>query len=74
MIAANLHPWSFVGTRPLLAAPLARPEQGLDLLAPHALRRRDVPRLARYLLVTGEHARHPDRADRLPARRRPRPC
>src|SRR5262249_31665379 len=26
----------------------------------HALRRRDVPRLARYLLVTGAHARKPD--------------
>jgi hypothetical protein len=56
LIAANLHPWSYVGPRPLLAAPLARAEAGLDLLAPHALRRRDVPRLARYLLVTGAHA------------------
>ena len=60
LIAANLHPWSYVGSRPLLAAPLARAELGLDLLAPHALRRRDVPRLARYLLVTGAHAVHGD--------------
>jgi len=60
LIAANLHPWSYVGSRPLLAAPLAEPEKGLDLLGPHALRRRDVPRLARYLLVTGAHARTPD--------------
>lgn len=60
VIAANVHPWSFVGSRPLLAAPLARPDAGLDLLAPHGLRRRDVPRLARYLLVDGGHARHDD--------------
>jgi diacylglycerol kinase family enzyme len=60
LIAANLHPWSYVGPRPLLAAPKARAEAGLDLLAPHALRRRDVPRLARYLLVTGGHAVNPD--------------
>ncbi len=60
VIVANVHPWSFVGSRPLLAAPLARPDAGLDLLAPHGLRRRDVPRLARYLLVDGGHARHDD--------------
>ena len=60
MIAAKVHPWSFVGSRPLLAAPLARPDAGLDLLAPHLLRRRDVPRMARYLLVDGGHARHDD--------------
>jgi diacylglycerol kinase family enzyme len=60
LIAANLHPWSYVGPRPLLAAPLARADTALDLLAPHALRRRDVPRLARYLLVTGAHAHRAD--------------
>lgn len=60
VIAANVHPWSYVGSRPLLAAPLADADAGLDLLAPHALKRRDVPRLARYLLVDGGHARRAD--------------
>ncbi len=60
VIAANVHPWSYIGALPLLAAPLASPDAGLDLLAPRALRRRDIPRIARYLLVDGAHARRPD--------------
>jgi diacylglycerol kinase family enzyme len=56
VIAANVHPWTYVGSRPILAAPLADPEAGLDILAPRTIRRRLVPRYAVYLLVNGRHA------------------
>jgi diacylglycerol kinase family enzyme len=56
VIAANVHPWSYVGRLPLRAAPLADPEAGFDLLAPRRLARRDLPRLAVELLVTGARA------------------
>jgi hypothetical protein len=59
--AANLRPWSYVGPLPLRLAPLARPEGGLDLVAPHALRLRDVPAYVRFLVATGAHARPEER-------------
>ena len=63
VIAANVHPWSYVGGRPLLAAPLAQPEKGFDLLAPRRLLRRQIPGVARRLLLDGSHAsgvQHPN--------------
>lgn len=56
VLAANVHPWSFLGSRPILLAPSADAAGGLEVVAPRRLLRRDVPALARYLLVTGGHA------------------
>ncbi len=56
VIAANVHPWTYVGSRPVLVAPQAIAEAGFDLLAPRTLRRRMVPRFTTYLLVSGKHA------------------
>lgn len=55
VLAANVHPWTYLGSRPLLLAPRVRAEGGLDLVAPRRVLRRDVPALARYLLLTGAH-------------------
>jgi len=62
VLAANVHPWTYLGPRPLLLAPRALPEAGLEVVAPRHLRRRDVPRLARHLLLTGAHAHDGDPA------------
>jgi diacylglycerol kinase family enzyme len=56
LLAANLHPWSYVRSRALQLAPRAVPAGGLELVGPRRLARRDVPALARYLLVDGAHA------------------
>jgi diacylglycerol kinase family enzyme len=45
---ANTDPYTFVGSVPLHVAPAARFEEGLDLVAPRAVRPRDIPRLVRY--------------------------
>jgi diacylglycerol kinase family enzyme len=56
VVAANMHPWSYAGALPLRAAPRARAEAGIDILAPTRLGLRQAPRAARYLLVDGAHA------------------
>ena len=56
VIAANVHPWTYVGSRAVLVAPQAIAEAGFDLLAPRTLRRRMVPRFTTYLLINGKHA------------------
>jgi diacylglycerol kinase family enzyme len=45
---ANTDPYTFVGSVPLHVAPAARFEEGLDFVAPRAVRPRDIARLARY--------------------------
>jgi diacylglycerol kinase family enzyme len=59
--AANLRPWSYVGPVPLRLAPEAVNEGGLELVAPRALRRRDVPAFLRFVLLTGGHAKPGER-------------
>jgi diacylglycerol kinase family enzyme len=59
--AANLNPWSYVGPLALRLAPKAANDLGLDLIAPVALRRRDVPAYLRYVLFTGGHAQGTER-------------
>ena len=59
--AANLNPWSYVGPLALRLAPKAANDRGLDLVAPVALRRRDVPAYLRYVLFTGGHAQETER-------------
>jgi diacylglycerol kinase family enzyme len=56
LIAANVHPWTYVGSRPVLVAPHAIAEAGFDILAPRTIRRRMVPRFTTYLLISGGHA------------------
>jgi diacylglycerol kinase family enzyme len=57
VIAANVHPWTYVGRVGLKAAPLANPEAGFEIVAPRRLRRRDLPRFVRYLMISPSHAR-----------------
>ncbi len=56
VIAANIHPWTYVGRIAVQVAPRAEPEAGFDIVAPRQLRRRDVPRFVRYLVFSGRHA------------------
>lgn len=49
-LVANGDPYTYAGRLPLHAAPLARFEGGLDLVAPRAVTPRSLPRLAAYLL------------------------
>lgn len=49
-LVGNLAPYSYAGRVPLRVHPLARPEAGLDLVAPRRFRLRSAPRLAAYLL------------------------
>ena len=49
-LVGNLAPYSYAGRVPLRVHPLARPDAGLDLVAPRQFRLRSVPRLAAYLL------------------------
>lgn len=49
-VAGNLAPYSYVGRVPLRVHPLARPEAGIDLLAPRRFRFVSSPRYAAYLL------------------------
>jgi len=48
-LIANCDPYSYAGSVALRAAPLARFELGLDVVAPRSVRARDVPRLVVYL-------------------------
>jgi diacylglycerol kinase family enzyme len=50
-LVANADPYSYAGPLPLRLAREARFEAGLDLVAPRALRARDLPGVARYLAI-----------------------
>jgi diacylglycerol kinase family enzyme len=50
-LVANTDPYSYVGRVPLRVAPDARPELGLDLVAPRQLRARLLPQVARWVLT-----------------------
>jgi diacylglycerol kinase family enzyme len=57
-LVANGDPYSYAGPFPLRIAPLARFDDGLDLVAPRWVRLRSLPRFAFYLLRGGgqQHA------------------
>jgi diacylglycerol kinase family enzyme len=59
-LVANTHPYSYVGRVPLRVAPRARPELGLDLVAPRRLRARMLPRALRWTLAGRGQVRSPD--------------
>ena len=50
LFVANCDPYTFAGPLPLHVAPAARFDLGLDFIAPVRVRKRDVPRLVRYLV------------------------
>jgi diacylglycerol kinase family enzyme len=52
-LVANGHPYSYAGSRPLLIAPEARFELGLDLVAPKRLGPRAIPRFVVYAFRGG---------------------
>jgi diacylglycerol kinase family enzyme len=56
-IASNCEVHTYAGPRALKIAPLARFELGLDLIAPRAVARREVPRLAGYIFMGVERFR-----------------
>jgi diacylglycerol kinase family enzyme len=58
-LIANVDPYSYVGRVPLRVAPQARPELGLDLVAPRQLRARLVPQVARWVLTGSGQRRSP---------------
>ena len=49
-LVANTNPYTYFGRLPLRVAPRARPELGLDLVAPRRLRARLMPQAARWVL------------------------
>src|SRR2546429_372685 len=49
-IVANVDPYTYVGSRPLHAAPLAELEKGLDVVAPVRLRPVTIARIVGHLL------------------------
>ena len=61
VLAANTHPWSYIGPIPLKLAPHASFEAGLDVVVPKNMHRRLLARYASQLLVTGGHTRRDDR-------------
>ena len=58
-LVANTNPYSYVGRVPLRVAPRARPELGLDLVAPRSLRARLLPQVARWVLAGSGQTRSP---------------
>jgi diacylglycerol kinase family enzyme len=58
-LVANTNPYSYVGRVPLRVAPRARPELGLDLVAPRSLRARLLPQVARWVLAGRGQTRSP---------------
>ncbi len=56
-IASNCEVHTYAGPRALRIAPQARFELGLDLIAPRAVDRREVPRLAGYIFMGVERFR-----------------
>ena len=61
VLAANTHPWSYIGPIALKLAPEASFESGLDVVVPKSMHRRLLARYASQLLVTGGHTRRDDR-------------
>jgi len=58
VLVANCDPYSYVGSVPLRIAPQARFEDGIDFVAPRAVRARDVPRVVAWIVRgTGYDAR-----------------
>jgi diacylglycerol kinase family enzyme len=58
-LVANGDPYSFVGRLPLRVAPAARFEQGLDLVAPRALRARLLPQVVWWVTAGRGQQRSP---------------
>ena len=58
-LVANTDPYSYAGRLPLRVAPRARPELGLDLVAPRRLRARLLPQLARWVVAGSGQTRSP---------------
>jgi diacylglycerol kinase family enzyme len=58
-LVANTDPYSYVGRVPLRVAPDARPELGLELVAPRELRARLLPQVARWVLAGSGQTRSP---------------
>jgi diacylglycerol kinase family enzyme len=56
-LVANCHPYTYAGRLPLQLARAARFELGLDVVAPRSVRARNVPGLARQLLLGGRPGR-----------------
>lgn len=50
VLVANCDPYSYAGSIPLRVAPAARFEDGIDFVAPHRVRPRDVPRFLRAIV------------------------
>ncbi len=59
-VASNCEVLTYAGSRALRIAPQARFELGLDLVAPRAVARREVPRLAAYIFSGRERFRGDD--------------
>jgi diacylglycerol kinase family enzyme len=59
VLVANTNPYSYVGRVPLRVAPRARPELGLDLVAPRRLRAALLPHVARWVLAGSGQTRSP---------------
>jgi diacylglycerol kinase family enzyme len=59
-LVANGDPYSYMGRRAVHAAPQARFELGLDLVAPKDVRARELPRLAWWALVRPGQVRSAD--------------
>jgi diacylglycerol kinase family enzyme len=58
-LVANTDPYSYAGRFALRIAPRARPELGLDLVAPRRLRARLLPQAARWVLRGSGQTRSP---------------
>jgi diacylglycerol kinase family enzyme len=50
VLVANGDPYSYAGSVPLHISPTAEFELGIDFVAPHRVRARDVPRIAAYIV------------------------
>jgi diacylglycerol kinase family enzyme len=51
VLVANAHPYTYLGALPVLVAPEATLENGLDVIAPTRIRRRTIPGVLRYVLT-----------------------
>jgi diacylglycerol kinase family enzyme len=60
VLASNCDPYSYVGPLPIRAAPVARFELGLDLVAPRRMRPPDVPRFLWWVLANPGQQRSGD--------------
>ena len=60
LLAANCDPYSYVGPFPIRAAPGARFELGLDVVAPRRMRPADIGRFFWWILINPTQQRSPD--------------